>query len=255
MIIDTKIGRLDLKNFAQGKQAECIVLHSWEEVDAPCVLKIVDKGFTEAEANLLMKEMIEYRNDLMLAGVQTSENYEIRNHENKIVMIDSLEGDGQDLSIKLNQSEEPTQYAEALLDFIKELPKGEIGYDTEVIGDFKPANFVMGKNGLVFIDMFAPKRRGKDGLVTPYFKKIDDVVGREAITFLCGDRRGQVGRLLAMFKRYHPHVSEYANEYAREIFKDDEGVTSFIENEIKSGFEGIDNIYKTKEILVNFDRL
>ncbi len=215
---------LDIVNYESGRQAECLVLNSYEEIKSQCILKHIGEGkkYTQDEINMLITETVNYREDLIEAGIKLPKNYRIL----KIKMI------------------------KMMIDFVRDLPAGEIGFDTLVLGDFKPDNFIeLGGNGdIIFIDYFAPKRRGDDGFVFPYLRKIDNLLTKEAITFLCGDRRGEISRLLAIIKRQHSNLSDEANKYAIKVFQTKyPEIVDYIKEGVSNNFAQIDSFYHIKD--------
>ena len=66
-------------------------------------------------------------------------------------------------------------------------------------------------------------------------------------SFLCGDKRGEIGRLLAIIKREYPELSPLANKYAIDSFsKNYSEISKWVEKEIANGFQTISALYQTK---------
>jgi len=248
MRIQTQMGEVNFKNFAEGKQAGCVLLEGGK------ILKVSGEtqGYTREEAEMLVEETTKYRQELTECGIKTPKSIGISCFEQdgswNIAMVDEFVGTGRDIKQELSDDTfiKPEQRIGAMIGFLTELPDGDLPHSTKVMGDFKPDNFVWDdEDGLIFIDYFGPKRYGKDGLTSPYLKKID-TFPRETITFFCGDRRGQITRLLAMVNMYWPRHLKYAEQAALNAYEDEE-VLAYIKKEIDNGYKQTDDIYKMKE--------
>lgn len=250
--------KLGKENLANGKQAECVKIARYPNTEKDCILKICgdEKGFLWEEAEILVAEANAYREDLIEAGVRIPINHRLGIVQSKIpgsykiLIVDEFEGDGQDLKQKLLSSARETQLllVGKMMQFLSNLPSGDYEFYTQVLGDFKPENWVLADDGgLILIDYFGPKR-WKDGVCYPYLSKMDPLLTQDALTFLCGDRRGQMGRLLAIIHRSFPELADAANVMTLEIIgKAHPEVLPFLKEEVLNGFVTIDGIYKLKQ--------
>lgn len=251
MKLSTTLGNIDLKNYAAGKQAQCLRLNNWGEYQGDAILKLVGegKGYTKEEAEMLIRETVAYRKDLVDANIPIPQNLAITTHfngsEHQIVMVDCFMGVGEDVKQALAKGFW-IQPVTAMINFVHDLPSGQTKFATKVMGDFKPDNFVYSDKSLFFIDYFAPKRVADDGLVTPYLDKID-TLSRAGITFLCGDRRGQISRLLALIKRDHPKYFSAALTETKRVYSDMPEILNFIEDQVYNNFKDINDIYQSKD--------
>lgn len=257
---------LEVRNIVNGKQAECVILNTYEDIQTPCVLKIIgkNKGFTKSEVDLLIEETITYRKDLQNARVKIPINYKIfslkDNTDNwRIFIIDEFVDCGGDLDMRLKDPHlsinEKVRCVKMMIDFVSDLPTGTTGHDTLVLGDFKPSNFVERNLELILIDYFNPKRRSSGGLVYPYIEKTNRL-DQTAITFLCGDRRGIIGRLLAFIKMDYPEVSQTANQYAMKVFtKKYPEISNWLSKEISKQFKTIADCYKINKSKEYYDKI
>lgn len=254
MKLQTTLGNIDLKNFAAGKQAQCLRLNNWGEYQGDAILKLIGegKGFTKEEAEELVDQTKQYRQELADANVPIPTNLSITTHfngaEHQIVMVDEFAGNGLDCKGILSNGawDEPVRVIVKIVNFLHELPAGERPFSTKVMGDFKPDNFVYVNGQLVLIDYFAPKRVDVDGLVSPYSPKAD-VISRAGITFLCGDRRGQIVRLLALLKRDHPQYLTRTIQEIEQVYQDMPEVLNFVRTQVNENFVGIDQVYQDKD--------
>ncbi len=256
MNIQTQFGKLNLKNFAEGMQAQCVRLNSWEDYQAPVIMKLAGEGrnYTPEEIGMLHRETIAYRQELIDANVKIPNNFVltpfINGSENQIQMVDEFLGSGQDVKQELKDTsyaQENGDYLVGLMvKFLHDLPDGDKPFRTKVMGDFKPANFVAEDGDLIFIDYFGPKRVGDDGQVFPYLSRIE-ILSRDAITFLCGDRRGQITRLLALIKREHPSYLSTALDEVDKLYTDMPEVLTFAKEQTIQNFSGISDIYQNRE--------
>ncbi len=246
--------QMDVANFAQGKQAQCVRLNTFETIETGSILKIVGegKGYDEADINLLLRETRSYRSELKEAGVKIPDNYRLDavkvGDEHHIVMVDQFMGEGLDGKQVLNGENryDGILAINKMIVFLHDLPAHpELPFGTVVMGDFKPDNWVIQGDDIYFVDYFAPKRYGSDGLVYPYMAKIDQF-DREAITFMCGDRRGQITRLLAQINMSHKDFINFAIEETRVMYSDMPEVLNYIEEEIAGDFKRMDSFYKLK---------
>jgi hypothetical protein len=227
-----ELRRIDLAN---GKQARVVRVAHYEGATRECVAKYCGgehHGYTLAEALMLIDETKAYRAELEAAGVKIPINHRMQpvqytpDNSWQIVMVDEMHGDGEDLKQKLKNGYAPDHkrwIMLKILEFLDKLPDGMEKTDlitcpTAVLGDFKPDNWVLEGNDTILIDYFGPKR-WKDGLTSPYLPKMDALLTPGAITFLCGDRRGQFSRIIAMAKRDYPETYEFTRDMALTMLK------------------------------------
>lgn len=258
-----KLPDLRRTNIANGKQARVVRIADYVGYERPCVAKFCGgehKGYSFEEAQMLIRETQLYYKELQEAGVKLPVNQRIQPVSSpdgswQIVMIDEHEGDGEDLKVKLLNGyalDEEQRVMFKILDFLNKLPDGEsinpnITCPTKVLGDFKPDNWVLRGDDVVLIDYFGPKRWAEDGLVTPYLPKMDALLTREAITFLCGDRRGQFGRIMAMAKRTYPKMYDFTIHKGLAMLKKDHPEAyGWVKDEVDTGFQRIDMIYQVR---------
>lgn len=251
-------------NIANGKQARVVRIADYPLAERPCVAKFCGgehKGYTQDEALMLVRETQLYYDELKQAGVRLPVTHRIQpvtcpDGSWQIVMVDEHEGDGEDLKYKLQNGyalEHEQHVMFKILDFLNRLPDGQtpnplITCPTAVLGDFKPDNWVFNAaDEIILIDYFGPKRWAPDGLVTPYLPKMDSLLTREAITFLCGDRRGQFGRIMAMAKRTYPDIYDFTVHKGLAMLKKDHPEAyDWVKQEVDEGFERIDMIYQVR---------
>lgn len=254
MQLQTTVGELDVVNFKAGKQAQCLRLNPTENIVVPSILKVAGegKGYTRDEIAMLVSETEKYRKELTAAGIKLPDNYRLDavavEDEHHIVMVDAFIGEGMDGKQVLNGLDALAGFdaVAKMVAFLHDLPPHpEFPFGTAVMGDFKPDNWVLEGNDIYFVDYFAPKRYGKDGLVSPYMDKID-TFDREAITFMCGDRRGQITRLLAQINMSHHKYIGFAIAEGCMQYKDMPDVLAYIEEEVAGEFSRMDSFYKLK---------
>lgn len=250
-------------NIANGKQARVVRIADYPGAERPCVAKFCGgehKGYTHEEVVGLISETVAYREELQSVGITIPINHRIhavsyQDGSYQIVMVDEMHGDGEDLKAKLNGQyplEQKRWIVLKILEFLNKIPNGErndsqILCPTRVLGDFKPDNWVLDNNNIVLIDYFGPKRWGEDGLVTPYNPKMDSLLTRQAITFLCGDRRGQFSRVLAILKKQHPDVYDFAKDIGLTMLKHDHPEAyDWVKDEVDNNFEKTDMIYQVR---------
>jgi len=250
-------------NLANGKQARVVRIADYPGADKECVAKFCGgehKGYTWDEARMLVDETIAYRNELQKAGVVIPKNHRINavqveaGGSYQIVMIDEMHGDGEDLKSKLSNGyalDYKRWISLKILEFLDRLPGGRvesplITCPTEVLGDFKPDNWVLDGNDMILIDYFGPKR-WKDGLAAPYLKKMDSLLTQQAITFLCGDRRGQFSRVMAMMARNWPEIAPYAIDVGLAMLKHNHPEAyDWVKNEVEHRFDRINQVYQMR---------
>lgn len=250
-------------NMANGKQARVVRIADYPGAERPCVAKFCGgehKGYTWQETVDLIADTIAYRDDLQKAGIHIPINHRIHpvsfdDGSYQIVMVDEMHGDGEDLKAKLNNGysrEHKRWLMLKIFEFLNRIPDGQkidkdISCPTQVLGDFKPDNWVLDGNDTVLIDYFGPKRWADDGLTFPYNMKMDSMLTRKAITFLCGDRRGQFARVLALVKRQHPEVFDFSKDIALTMLKHDHPEAHrWVKREVSEGFQRIDMIYQVR---------
>ena len=257
MLLNTNIGNFTLKDFAAGKQAHCVRLDAYAERKGDFILKTAGEGkaYTQEEAELLVEQTKLYREELIEAGVKLPQNYALETFESdgewRIMMVDQFLGNGMDgkklLSSPNVSTAEKAYCLTSMFIFLRDLPDGDKHFTTKVMGDFKPDNFVMADGNLYFIDYFAPKRFGEDGKLTPYLNPKIDTFSRQGIKFLCGDRRGQAARMLALINRDHKDLIDVAQGTFRFLYADKPQVLEYVNGQIESNYQKIDAVYKTKE--------
>jgi len=253
MKITTPIGVLDLPNFAEGKQAQCIRLNGWKDYPGEVILKQAGEGrrFTKREVDELVSQTRLYRQELTLAGVRTPLSVDLftqkTNQGYQIYMVDEFSGTGQDVKKALvtSNQHDGCELVNKMVGFLHDLPSGGHPFKTDIMGDFKPDNWVLDNGQLVFVDYFAPKRfEGRNG-VYPYSPKIDSLTP-QAINFLCADRRGQITRLLAILGRDHSKYLSYGLTLVKRIYADMPKVLEYALSESATGFKRIDKVYHLK---------
>lgn len=241
-------------NLAAGKQAECVRISKYKDAEGDMILKVAGEGreYTTDEAWELISHTKEYRKELTQAGVQLPRNYALEAVETndgwRIIMVDEFLSGGRDAKQALQggSEEEVDRALWGLFSFLESLPSGDYPNSTKVMGDFKPDNFILANNSIYLIDYFAPKRYdSKDGLVTPYLPKIDSMT-RETITFLCGDRRGQIARMLALINRQAPDHLARAVEVALSLNSDQPELVEYIHETLENNFSVINDFYNLK---------
>lgn len=218
------------------------------------------KRITKHEAEILSTCYTKNYLQFKKYGILTPENYLVTTNYNEpettIIIIDDFIGDGKNMSdLFINPVVKDSQKIEGYRTMLKictSIPRTTrefSQFDTDVIGDFKPANFVMEDDGrLFFVDMFAPKLRDQnDGFVSPYLPKLEDL-SRSVITFLCGDIRGIVARLLGLSRKAMPHLNTSLEEVTRAALKnEDPKILEFIEEQVENDFRNISNLYHYKD--------
>lgn len=251
-----------------GAQAEVFIFRSLDTGDQYVCKDIgAGKGLNRQQAQLLLDETAAYQHELEEIGINLPDRQAscvispgVEPGEWKIGFVETYVGDGQDIK-KIFQDpnksfEDKISVLEKLADTVDSIPFGEPPrgkHQTQVAGDFRPANFVLDGDSPVLIDSFGPKRYQDNGLVGPYMQEMEGPLTNEAITFLTADKRGQMSALLYFAGRHVRKDPELANAFNAAMVGvanriQDLDTRKYVLNEINTGFQSTSAIYETGKI-------
>ncbi len=256
----------ELRDLTNGAQARVSII-SLKETGQNYVVKIIgsEKQLSETEAKMLIEETRTYQEELKMAGINVPRMYlgiplkpESDTEGWQIGMVEELVGDGKNVKdIFQNPKVPPIDKVKTLKDLAEvliALPSHKSSSaKTGVGGDFRPVNFVKKGDKYILIDTFSPKRLQEDGQIGPYIAQLEQPLTAQAMTFLCGDRRGMLSALFYFSLRHVQNDQALTQEFRRAIADiitsvPDASARDYLEQEHSGSYELTAQIYQTADI-------
>ncbi|RME79874.1 MAG: hypothetical protein D6769_01205 [Methanobacteriota archaeon] len=253
------VKKMRVKKLREGSNSTPVVYHYSGNY---YVYKALGKNINMSlgEAQKLIRLMRDYMEGLNTAGVKTATNISLnplRDSDKYIIEeLSLLVDEGVDLSGMLERNMLNRGTAVSLYEELLEILMRAVNYNntkdnirSNILLDSAPRNFVMGIDGLTYVDFFFPKF-WRDGHLYPFFQIGN--VPREWHEFRFGDKRGLliVALVYAMASTEKFDIKDSFVNATIDVLKEEKEmrVLNYVEHSIEKKF---DNCYFIRRSIIN----